>query len=255
MVTFTNSSDPGISIWDFGDGSSLSNQMSPSYSYADTGKYIVFLTTTSPQGCVNSSNAEITVLLPYLDISVEACSYIANSSNYEVQSILRNVGNIPIQNFNINAYLQSRSPISEFIENINLLPGQSMNLKFSTQFIKDGYTPEFLCVEVIKVNQFSDAESANNERCTTQRNSSEIFNAYPNPSSGIFTIPFNSLKEKEISFTIHDVYGRIIKDNIVFTLIKGFNRISINLSNEAVGTYVLSITDGEKISYQKVIKK
>ena len=255
LVTFSNTSGPGSSIWDFGDGSTMSNQSSPIHSYLDTGIYVVTLTTTSPNGCVNSSSAEITVLLPYLDIAVESCSYSEINSNYEVESILRNVGNIPIQNFNINAYLQSRSPISEFIENLQLLPGQSMNLKFRTQFIKEGFTPDYLCVEITKVNQLSDAIRGNNESCTSMGNSGEIFNIYPNPGSGLYTIPINTSKEKDILISIHDLYGRTIEENHSYTLVKGFNRILLNLNNESAGTYVITFTDGEKTSYQKLIKK
>ncbi len=255
MVNFSNTSDQGNYLWDFGDGTGLSNQMSPMHSYLDTGAYIVTLITTSTQGCINSSNNTITVLLPYLDISVESCSYSDNNSSYEVHSILRNVGNISIQNFSINAYLQSKSPISEFIENIQLLPGQFMNLKFSTQFIKDGNKPEFLCVEITEVNQLNDAKTDNNEKCTSLGNIGEIFNAYPNPGSSVFTISINVTKAKEIAISIHDLYGRIISQNLTYSLVNGFNRIVINLNQEAAGTYILTITDGEKQSFQKVIKK
>lgn len=53
-VQFTNNTDPAIlasCTWDFGDGSPLSNTISPLHTYADSGTYDVSLTVLSVQGC------------------------------------------------------------------------------------------------------------------------------------------------------------------------------------------------------------
>ncbi len=255
VVIFSNSSDSGSYTWNFGDGSPTSNNTSPTHTYSDTGNYDITLTTISAFGCVSSKSHSIQVLLPYIDLAVESCSYEETSEAYEVSAIVRNLGNITIENFNINAYLQSKSPISEQANNLNLNPGEAMNFKFSSKFLKDEYIPDYLCVEIIKVNQVTDAVISNNEDCKTISNASVIYSLYPNPTNNFITLPINATKEKSIYITIYDMYGKLIQEDLTYLLKIGFNRISIDFSSLASGNYVLKITEGESNQYQSVIKR
>ena len=254
-VIFTNSSDSGSYNWNFGDGSPSSSIDAPSHTYSDTGNYNITLTTTSAFGCVSSKSKSIQVLLPYIDLAVESSAYEETSEAYEVSAVLRNVGNIPIENFNINAYLQSKSPISEQANNLNLNPGEAMNFKFSSKFLKDEYIPYYLCVEIIKVNQVTDEVISNNENCKTIDNSSVIYSLYPNPTNNSISLPINTTKEKNVYISIYDIYGKLIQEDLSYLLKIGFNKITIDFSDLAVGSYVLKITEGESNQYQIVIKK
>jgi hypothetical protein len=254
-VIFTNSSDSGSYNWNFGDGSPSSSIDAPSHTYSDTGNYNITLTTTSAFGCVSSKSKSIQVLLPYIDLAVESSAYEETSEAYEVSAVLRNVGNIPIENFNINAYLQSKSPIGEQANNLNLNPGEAMNFKFSSKFLKDEYIPYYLCVEIIKVNQVTDEIISNNENCKTIDNSSVIYSLYPNPTNNSISLPVNATKEKNVYISIYDIYGKLIQEDLSYLLKIGFNKITIDFSDLAVGSYVLKITEGESNQYQIVIKK
>lgn len=60
-----NSSDVINYIWDFGDGTSVSNEASPVHEYADPGQYTVTLTGINTGGCAaEASNATIDVVAP-----------------------------------------------------------------------------------------------------------------------------------------------------------------------------------------------
>ena len=255
VVIFSNSSDSGNYTWNFGDGSPTSSNTSPTHTYSDTGIYDITLTTISAFGCVSSKNHSIQVLLPYIDLAVESCSYEETLEAYEVSAIVRNLGNITIENFDINAYLQSKSPIGEQVNNLSLDPGEAMNFKFSSKFLKDEYIPDYLCVEIIKVNQVTDAVISNNENCKTISNASVIYSLYPNPTNNFITIPINATKEKSIYITIYDMYGKLIQEDLSFLLKIGFNRITIDFTSFASGNYVLKITEGDSNQYQSVIKK
>jgi len=254
-VTFTNTSEPGNYFWNFGDGSPINNTISPTHNFQDTGKYIVNLTNVSSFGCTSNLSQTIYVLLPYLDLAVVSCNYNETTDAYEATAILQNLGNITIENFNINAYLQSKSPITELTENLSIKPGESFNFKFSTKFLKDDYAPNFLCVEVTRINHTYDNFPSNNESCSTIRTTSEIFDAYPNPSSNSVTIPINALQDKNIFLTIYNVYGQITNLDLEFHIKKGFNRINIDISHLAVGSYIFKIVEGEDVHHQNIIKR
>jgi PKD repeat protein len=255
VVIFSNSSDAGSYIWNFGDGSPTSSITDPTHTYSDTGNYIITLTTISAFGCVSSKNYTIQVIQPYIDLAAESCNYEETAEAYEVSAVVRNLGNITIENFNINAFLQSKSPINEQASNLNLNPGEAMNFKFSSKFLKDEYNPDYLCVEIIKVNQVTDEVISNNENCKTIGNASVIYSLYPNPTNNYITLPINSTKEKSVYISIYDMYGKLIQEDLSYLLKIGFNRITFDFSGLAVGNYVLKITDGESSQYQSFFKK
>ena len=61
-VTFTNISTYGISyVWNFGDGSAVSNAANPIYNYTNAGTYTVKLTTTGITGSLDAVTKEMTV--------------------------------------------------------------------------------------------------------------------------------------------------------------------------------------------------
>lgn len=59
---FNNLSDPGTYSWDFGDGS-VSDLQNPYHEYADSGSYTITLTVVSPEGCVDTSQVTVEIIL------------------------------------------------------------------------------------------------------------------------------------------------------------------------------------------------
>lgn len=255
IVNFDNTSDPGSYQWNFGDGSTNSNSQNPSHTFADTGAYTTTLITTSPEGCIDSSSHTIYVLLPYIDISIESSKITETASAFEVSAQLRNLGNITINNFRINANLQGKSPVAEYIQNINLEPGQTVDFTLNTKFLKDQFKPEFLCLEITEVNQGRDAIANNNKSCTTLENTDNIFSAYPNPNSGTFILPLYFTKDSELSIEIHDTYGKEVRAVQTYQLQEGFHRIEMNLTDLASGSYILTIIKGEEQTFQRIVKR
>ena len=62
QIDFYNSSINGTTYtWDFGDGSPLNQEQSPSHEYADTGYYAVSLISMSPNGCLDTTTQYIKI--------------------------------------------------------------------------------------------------------------------------------------------------------------------------------------------------
>lgn len=118
-------------------------------------------------------------------------------------------------------FCNRRAPVSEYIDNISILPGNQANIKLKTKFLKDASTPEFICVKVTNVNHSTDAISSNNEDCSSIAKSQEILGAYPNPNDGTFIIPINSIAGKEITIQISDVFGQFVKETQLILNVQG----------------------------------
>lgn len=100
-VNFTNSSINGSTyLWDFGNGDS-SSLLSPSYSFNHPGNFLVVLSTTNIDGCVDTSSMLINVLLcdnkvfipntftPNLD-EINPVFYVTSNCVQEAQVIIFN---------------------------------------------------------------------------------------------------------------------------------------------------------------------
>jgi hypothetical protein len=82
-ASFTNTSNGAgsnpIYSWDFGDGSAVSSEVSPSHTYAQGGTYTVSLTTThSGSGCSDLRSKQVTVAL-------DPCAGVSISANFSSQ--------------------------------------------------------------------------------------------------------------------------------------------------------------------------
>ena len=73
-----------------------------------------------------------------------------------------------------------------------------------------------------------------------------LFELFPNPSSGIFSLIFLQAEEKIIS--VFDVTGRIVEKRPTQE-----NNLSINLSLQSNGVYILQIETENGIAFKKLI--
>jgi len=63
---------------------------------------------------------------------------------------------------------------------------------------------------------------------------------YPNPSDGQFNLDFNSQHSEELQLGIYDLTGRFISGTVVNAQ-AGENKISIDLTNNAKGVYIIRL--------------
>lgn len=255
LVTFTNTSDPGTSYWNFGDGSSINNTNSPDHLFADTGKFIVQLTTISQYGCKDSAFENIYVLLPYLDLAIINAGYQLAGDEYLINTQLRNLGNTAIEEFKIQANLQGKSLVSETYSIQTIAPGATLNYTLSSRFNSEGNNPEFLCLEIVSVNGQQDAITANNYYCTTNNGGTQFFNPYPNPAGEEFTLALNSTSATPITIETFDSYGRNVRETETYAIGNGFNSLTYSCRRLPSGTYILRITQGEEVYYLKFVRQ
>jgi hypothetical protein len=80
---------------------------------------------------------------------------------------------------------------------------------------------------------------------------SKTFSLFPNPSATNLIIDLSSLKGSDVQVSVFDILGNeMISFNKVNCIIKYFN----DISNLAVGNYVLNIISDEGLISKKFIK-
>jgi len=88
----------------------------------------------------------------------------------------------------------------------------------------------------------------------SQCNSNDFFNlrAYPNPCSNKVTIEFQSNQPQKVNIYLLNLLGQKIKSWKNQTIIKGTNKITLDLINEPAGSYIYLIESGNKSTSGKL---
>jgi PKD repeat protein len=111
-VSFTGSgtdSDGNIASysWAFGDGF-ISTQQNTSHIFTKEGTYKVMLTVTDDKGATDSDTISITVKVPE-PVILEDVSYSFLDTRVDIDGIIKNVANVPINNVVIKATLYDKA--------------------------------------------------------------------------------------------------------------------------------------------------
>ncbi len=256
-INFDNNSSSGNNLWNFGDGSLPSQLTSPSHVYFDTGSYQVNLYVASPYGCIDSAQLVINVFEPIVDISVISNSIVRQGNQWGMKALLKNNGNLTINDVNVKLNLQGKSVLYEHINSLNLLPGNITEYQFKSSFDATENTPSYFCVEATTVNNSADKNSENNSYCSTIKDEFECYNLYPNPaidyiSFGI-TIPEDGLIEVQL---FNESGSDCIQIQSGYYT-KGYSTIILNLNQATTlssATYLIKVRYKEEFRILKFMK-
>lgn len=107
-------------------------------------------------------------------------------------------------------------------------------------------------------NPENNIDSANIEKVNESRTA--LINAnklevYPNPTSGEFTVKYNTLKKSDVRLNIFDVNGSLVKEVVTIdSQYEGKYQIPVNLSDLPNGIYIVNlISNGERTTERVVI--
>ena len=85
----------------------------------------------------------------------------------------------------------------------------------------------------------------------TEKFGLDDFTLYPNPTSGAFTVSFNSVSGDAVSVSVHDIQGRMIMSKQIANT-GNVNEV-ISLPNVQAGIYLVTVQDGNKKEVKRVI--
>ena len=80
----------------------------------------------------------------------------------------------------------------------------------------------------------------------------EVFNIFPNPNVGNFTLILEGEGTEDIKFEIYSVVGQIIFEELIEFRNGRFTK-DYSLHNTAAGTYIVRLTSEEKVMYKKIV--
>jgi hypothetical protein len=257
LVQFNNTSTGGISYqWTFGDGGN-DTLFSPSYTYSDTGYFKVTLIATNAYNCSDTAYSHVSVLIPYLDLAVKEVSAVQHVNLLSLSSKLVNLGNTPINKFQISAKIENGSSINEQWSSDSLLmPGVTLYYPFTARYAIDPLNmPSFYCIEISEINGTDDAVESNNNKCAAIGDLFELFNIYPNPANDQISISMNVPLDGTIELSIYNAAGQLMKRNAEIPVTKGYNEFNYSIRHYAKGVYAITIKYRDDVQVKKIAKK
>jgi hypothetical protein len=127
-----------------------------------------------------------------------------------------------------------------FLEVNNLLSGQTYQVQIATN-CRDcslqGLTPYSI------LGSFTTLGNRLGQSASEEVSSLDL-KVYPNPSAGLFTVSLNAAEGGEAELSITDVMGRTLHTQRVNAQ-RGENEVTIDLSGNAAGVYLLQLRQGE----------
>jgi subtilisin-like proprotein convertase family protein len=101
------------------------------------------------------------------------------------------------------------------------------------------------------INSWSLAICSTDVPLSTVENSFQDFSLFPNPNNGNFTIKLTSSSSEKINVNVFDIGGREVYQK-AYSNNGSFNQ-NINLDNVQSGTYIISVNDGDKKTFRRIV--
>ncbi len=251
-VQFNNTSVNATGyLWHFRDqGNSTSTVMSPSFTFADLGDYVVDLDATSAQGCVDIFSKIIRAVLPRVDAGLTDLQFIRDPSSGQLQAlfILSNLGNLPLSNPTIVVEISGNATLRENL-NLVVLPGQTASQVLNYSFLPAGL--RYVC---LRVETSQDANPWNDKECVSLDHETIVFSPYPNPVNGELHFDWIASGDEPAQITIFNATGAKAFDRQLESSQTGLNQIRIDVSNLGPGVYLALFTyPGVKKSFRFIV--
>ncbi len=82
----------------------------------------------------------------------------------------------------------------------------------------------------------------------------KVFSIYPNPSNGEFTIAYDLLKRSDVSISIYNINGSLVR-SVTDTKeqYEGRYRLPVNLNELPNGIYIVTLINGDKKSTERLV--
>jgi PKD repeat protein len=245
-VQFNNLSSTGQYFWNFGDGTSISTAQSPAHTFHDTGTFQVNLIVIDSLGCIDSIRNSIIVLEPFVDLALNQVLVTENNNEFTIKTRIRNDGNVSVSSFKIRVELNTKSPVTETVDNIQIEPGEYFNHTLGITFPVDESSPAFACSEILEVNGSNDDRISNNRKCNPLTSTAELLTSYPNPATSQLNLPLALDEASRVILETYNMLGQKAMPDISSFLAKGLNILELDISNLSDGAYRIRILAGNK---------
>jgi PKD repeat protein len=224
--------------WDFDDGTT-SEDITPVHTWQDSGRYEVQLVAVSDKGCPDTVRKTIRAIIPVVDVMVINMDVTLEGNYLAVEADIANAGSVPADNLAIELNTSTNNIQREYLED-QLDAGAVMRYTFRARpYVSSGLLPTYTCVSLDP--GMPDDVPENNSLCVLNEAEFQLYDLYPNPTSGKLNLTLLIPDNGNIVIRVFDNAGRLVY-NKDYELTKGYRQITLNCSEFTQGKYMLNIS-------------
>lgn len=240
--------------WDFGNGTTSTDQGPTAISYEDTGSYEVTLVVQTSNGCSDTSAKTVLSVPPLIDIAVTSVDYsfVSGTNFLTLSAGVTNRGTAPVTEFNILGDPSNALSVMERWSGM-LEVSNTVNITFDQFFrTSDGALPDVVCVRTITPEGITDIVAENDEMCVTS-DQLLLANVYPTPTDGNVVLEYILPETDQVEINLYDLTGTAVVQLFSGEGQEGFNRKSFDLATVNEGIYFIKILFQDTFIRQKVV--
>ncbi len=255
LVQFTDRSQGANQVrYDFSaSNDDFSTDRNPTYTYSPLGKDIVYQFISNNFGCNDTSSQDIDVIVPLFDLAIESVKAKISNSNIQFVILLRNDGNIIINNPELSIDISGLVKMRQRVE-CALAPGGTYEYFTDFQIINNGSTIEYSCFSTgMTYGIYNDADATDNSQCVNLENSFTVKDPYPNPSKTQTGVDIILPEIDDITLRMVDERGAILLDKEYENMPSGLNTITVDLAPYQQGLYMLLLKNKNSTVTKKLV--
>ena len=250
VVQFTNVSKNASSYkWKFNDlNNSVSLLETPIFTYTTLGDFIVDLSASNAQGCVDIKSKFIHVITPRTEMALEGFTLLHDAKTGAVRPVLtiKNNSNYTISNMEVVLDVAGNALVSEKIST-TILPNASASQILNYELLPGRSTLDYLCAEIRLTDDrlSDDTDEANNSACISLASTEVLFPPYPNPVQEQLRFDWIAATEGSGKVSVVTQMGQVAFQQEVDNIVVGLNKIVLDLATLNSGFYMLIFESAE----------
>ena len=245
-VSSTNLSTGYSSLQWMVNGSEISQEREPIFTFDDQGIYQIELIVQNDIGCSDTAKTSVEVVDPQLDIVLEELIILSDTSQADQLLLtVRNQGTLIIDVIDVLVNLGDVVSLKEKIDG-PFLPGEraSFPLKTTLTTVRNQLTPiEYICASVTGISgQVVEENTSDNRVCITLSSPVLLESPYPNPARDEVVLSVLLEEPGEIQVKLISNAGEMLLSDYIQDAQAGLNALKLDVSQVPSGIYALKIS-------------
>lgn len=216
--------------------------LNPAFRYESPGRYKIELIAIDERGCSDTISAIIDVIQPVWSMALEGMNIIRTGELAEINLTLRNTGNVPVQNLEVEISFENATRFQETIrETFTAGTLQNYQLPVRLNLAQNPHI-SFICVTLKAPAGIPQNRLITPEACETiDPNAWKVADIYPNPATDFAKVDIILQEQSPLRLELVNATGNTLWRQQYPNPRPGLNAYDLDIKNLPSGLYFLIV--------------
>ena len=237
------------------NGEFVSDEEEPELEFPDAGTYTIELIVSNSLGCSDTSSTALSFISPEYDLILVEVNPVIQNGNLQLNLVLGNSGNAPIEEFDLEITMGSAFKIKDTYEGF-IGPGDVELYSVPTEIEYDpSVTKPYVCVRADNPNGVGELELdlTNNYLCEgLVEEGASFIPPYPNPTIDVLNLGIVLPRDGRVDISVSESSGKTIVE-FGLDLEEGYSIHEMDVRSWAEGLYFVNYKFRDQEKVEKVV--